>query len=140
LSEFVPVIKKRAQCLISYHNYGETPSSRILSEIVRRQRLAGADICKIVTTARGLEDNLILLRLIRQHPDLKIVAFAMGPEGRLSRVLSALAGAYFTFASLAAGQESASGQIPVAEMREIYRMIKDKPEILNSNIEIRNKF
>ena len=126
LSKVVPIIKKKAQCLISYHNYKETPSLDILNIIAHRQKEAGADICKIVTTAHSMDDNLILLKLIRQNPDLRIVAFAMGAEGRLSRVLSPLAGAYFTFASLGAGKESASGQMAAAEMREIYRLINQK--------------
>jgi 3-dehydroquinate dehydratase I len=124
LSEIVPLIKSKAQCLISYHNFSETPPLRVLAEIVRLQLQAGADICKIITTAAWLEDNLTLLRLIKDNPEIRIVAFAMGPEGRLSRILSPLAGAYFTFASLEQGKESASGQIPVEEMREIYRLIK----------------
>jgi len=126
LSKATPAIKKKAQCLISYHNYKETPSLVILNEIAHRQKEAGADICKIVTTAHSLEDNLILLKLIRQNPDLRMVAFAMGAEGRLSRVLSPLAGAYFTFASLEAGKESASGQMTAVEMREMYGLISQK--------------
>jgi 3-dehydroquinate dehydratase type I len=124
LGEAVLAVKKKADCLISYHNYTETPSSEVLSEIVKRQRLLGADICKVVTTAHDFEDNLRLLKLIRQNADVPVVAFGMGEEGRISRILSPLAGAYFTFASLQAGKESASGQIPAAEMRKIYDLIQ----------------
>ncbi len=124
LDETVMRIKKRAQCLISYHNLLETPDINFLTEVARRQQKAGADICKIVTHARVMGDNLLLLQLIKQNPDIRMAAFAMGAEGRLSRVLSPLAGAYFTFASIEYGQESASGQIAVQEMRTIYNLIK----------------
>jgi 3-dehydroquinate dehydratase I len=123
LSEMVNQVKIRASCLISYHNFENTPSFEVLNEIVCRQKEAGADICKIVTTARSMEDNLSILKLVRLNADCRIVAFAMGPEGRISRILSPLAGAYFTFASLAPGRASAPGQMTVAEMREIYARI-----------------
>ena len=124
LKEAVTQIKGRAECLISYHNWTETPDLSVLSGILEKQRRAGASICKIITTAHNLADNLVLLKLIRQNPDVRLVAFAMGAEGRLSRILSPLAGAYFTFASLEASKESAPGQIPLAEMREIFRLIR----------------
>ena len=124
LSEVVKAVNKRADCLISYHNYIETPALEVLSEIVKKQRLQGADICKIVTTAHNLEDNLTLLKLIRQNAGIRLVAFGMGDEGKLSRIFSPLAGAYFTFASLETGKESASGQIPAGEMRKIYDLIQ----------------
>jgi 3-dehydroquinate dehydratase type I len=124
LSEVVQAVNKRADCLISYHNYTETPPLGFLSEIVKKQKLQGADICKIVTTAHNLEDNLTLLKLIKQNAGVRLVAFGMGEEGKLSRILSPLAGAYFTFASLEIGKESASGQIPAAEVRKIYDLIQ----------------
>jgi 3-dehydroquinate dehydratase-1 len=123
LAETVSRIKKCARCLISYHNFQETPELELLSEILEKQRQAGADICKVVTTARNPDDNLVLLKLIKNFPQIPVVAFAMGPSGRLSRVLSPLAGAYFTFASLESGRESAPGQINVEAMREIYSCI-----------------
>jgi 3-dehydroquinate dehydratase len=47
----------------------------------------------------------------------------MGPMGRMSRVFSVPMGAYMTFASLEAGQESANGQIPVDKMKEIMELL-----------------
>ena len=65
LNELVPVIKKKAQCIISSHNLVETPPVDNLKEIVKKQKAAGADICKVVTTATGFEDNLTTLKLIK---------------------------------------------------------------------------
>jgi len=124
LMEIVPVIKARTSCLISYHDFEKTPDYSELNGLLRREQQAGADICKIVTTAESVSDNLALLKFITANRTDRLVAFAMGVEGRLSRVLSPLAGAYFTFASLQSGKESASGQIAVAELRELYNQLK----------------
>jgi 3-dehydroquinate dehydratase/shikimate dehydrogenase len=48
----------------------------------------------------------------------------MGEAGSVSRILSPLVGGYFTYACAAKGQEAASGQIPVKELREIYSYLK----------------
>ena len=94
-----------------------------MKEIVRKQLKAGADICKVITSAQRLEDNLTHLKLIREFPQAKIVSFAMGPLGFSSRVLSPLVGGEFTYASIKKGKESASGQITVRELSEIYGMV-----------------
>jgi 3-dehydroquinate dehydratase type I len=119
----VKSIKGKAQCLLSYHNLIATPSPRALRDIVNGQLAAGADICKVVTTARDVGDNITVLQIIRDFPGKKIVAFAMGAAGQLSRVLSPLAGGYFTYASAGPGRESAAGQLTVDELKTIYGML-----------------
>jgi 3-dehydroquinate dehydratase type I len=122
-AEVVKAAQGRAECLLSYHNLETTPPWDELKAVVARQLAAGADICKVVTTARTLEDGLTVLRLIGEFPQARVVAFTMGKAGRLSRVLCPLAGGYFTFAALAAGKESAAGQLTAGELRAIYDMI-----------------
>jgi 3-dehydroquinate dehydratase-1 len=117
-------IKGQAECLLSYHNLEGTPPLEEMKEIIRQQRHAGADICKVVTTAHELMDNIAVLELIREFPDLKVVSFAMGWAGQLSRVLCPLAGGYYTYASVEEGKESAIGQLPARVLREIYRLVK----------------
>jgi 3-dehydroquinate dehydratase type I len=123
LAVFVNKIKGKADCLISYHNLVETPPVADLRKIVMQQRAAGADICKVVTTARSFADNISNLELIDAFSGDKIISFAMGAAGAVSRVLCPLAGGYLTYASLEAGKESASGQITVHELRRIYGMV-----------------
>lgn len=121
------VIKKiqgRAECLLSYHDFKGTPPLKKLKEIIESERDAGADICKVVTNARSFSDNLAVLQLITEFPKVKVVAFAMGVVGQLSRTLCPLVGGYFTYASIARGRESAVGQINVRELRKIYGMIE----------------
>lgn len=124
LVELVSEIKGKAECLISYHNLEGTPPLEEMKDIVRRQRQAGADICKVATTAHSLPDNVAVLELIREFRDLKVVSFAMGWAGQLSRVLCPLVGGYYTYASIEEGKESAAGQLPARVLRDIYRLVK----------------
>jgi 3-dehydroquinate dehydratase type I len=124
LEAVIKKIKGKTQCLLSYHNLIATPSPGALRDIVNGQLAAGADICKVVTTARDIADNIAALQLIREFPGKKIVAFAMGAAGQLSRVLSPLAGGYFTYASVGPGRESAVGQLTVDELRTIYGVLE----------------
>ena len=117
-------IKGDAECLLSYHNLEGTPPLEEMKDIVRQQRHAGADICKVVTTARDLPDNVAVLELIREFPDIRVVSFAMGWAGQLSRVLCPLVGGYYTYATVEKGKESAVGQLPAKVLREIYRLVK----------------
>jgi 3-dehydroquinate dehydratase-1 len=117
-------IKGRAECLVSYHDLVETPTLDRMRQIIINQLAAGAEVCKVVTTARSFADNLAVLQLINAFPATKVIAFAMGDTGRISRILCPLAGGYFTYASVGEGRESASGQITVNELAGIYRVLR----------------
>ncbi len=125
LKPAVGLIKKRAKCMLSYHDRDKTPSLDDMKGIVQRQLEAGADVCKVVTTAQRFEDNLTVLQLISEFPRTRVVSLAMGPLGFASRVLCPLVGGDFTYASIERGQESASGQITVGELRKLYEMVKE---------------
>ena len=123
LEEAIPVIKQRAKCLLSFHELEKTPSLDRMKGIVNRQLAAGADICKVITTAQRFEDNLNVLQLITEFPQTKIVSLAMGPLGLASRILCPLVGGDFTYASIEKGKESAPGQLTVRDLRKIYEMV-----------------
>ncbi len=122
LAEVVRQVKERATCLISFHDTIGTPSPEKLQEMVRKQLAAGADICKVVTTARSFADNSPVLQLAADFPQARIVSFAMGPLGYSSRLLSPLFGGDFVYASMGAGKESAPGQLTVRDFRMTYGM------------------
>jgi len=126
LEKTISPIKKSSACLISFHDLLKTPPIEELRDIVTRQIAVGASICKVVTTARSLEDNITVLSVIREFPGKEVIAFAMGAQGVISRILCPLVGGSFTYASTAAGEGSAPGQVPAADLREIYRMLKAK--------------
>ena len=124
LDKVVRLIKKRTKCLLSYHDLRGTPPLDNLKEVIERQLAVGADICKLVTTANSLEDSLNVLQLITMFPKEKMVSFAMGSLGYVSRVLCPLVGGYFTYASIEEGKESASGQIMVRDLKRLYKMVE----------------
>jgi 3-dehydroquinate dehydratase I len=124
VDNIIRLIKKRADCLLSFHDFQKTPSLDVLKQIVNKELKAGADICKVVTTAQTFEDNLAVMRLFSEFPDVKMVAFAMGTQGFISRVMAPLIGAYFTYGAVQKGVESAPGQLPVSDMLAVYEMVK----------------
>jgi len=125
LEKIVQLIKRRTKCLLSFHDLEKTPSLDEMKGIVQRQLKAGADICKMVTTAQGFEDNLTVLQLISEFPGVRLISFAMGALGSMSRVLCPLVGGDFTYASIEKGKESAQGQITVRTLLKIYEMVRE---------------
>jgi 3-dehydroquinate dehydratase type I len=112
------------KCIVSFHDFGKTPSTLELNRILEREVSSGADVCKIVTTANRMEDNLTLLQFIQAAPvRKKPVCFAMGQLGKMSRLLSPVFGSFFTFASLERGAETAPGQMTVQELRTTYELL-----------------
>ena len=121
------VFQMKGSCglVVSCHLLNGTPHREKLERIMENMAATGADIVKIVTWARAWEDNLRVLEIIpkAQAMGIGIIAFCMGPLGRISRIASPLMGGYMTFASLEKGQESASGQIPAPDMKKILEML-----------------
>jgi 3-dehydroquinate dehydratase-1 len=123
VDNIIHLIKKRADCLLSFHDFQKTPPFDVLKQIVNKELKAGADICKIVTTAQTFEDNLAVMRLFSEFPKIQMVAFTMGTQGFISRVMAPLIGAHFTYGAVKKGAESASGQLPVSDMLAVYEMV-----------------
>ena len=122
LGEVVGRIKRKAKCIISFHQFERTPPLSELKGLVHRQLDAGADVCKVITTAEKFQDNLTALQLIAEFPRARVLSFAMGALGVACRILCPMVGGDFTYASLGEGRESASGQMTVGEMRQVYGM------------------
>jgi 3-dehydroquinate dehydratase type I len=110
--------------IASYHKYDGALGVSRMEKILDEQIASGASVCKIVTTANQIEDNLPTLNFISwASGKAKLVCFCMGEHGRISRLLSPLFGAYFTFASLEQGSETAAGQMSLTEMRNAYALL-----------------
>ena len=113
-----------AKAIVSNHNTRTTPPLTVLERLLRRQKGIGADVCKIVTMAKRDLDNLPCLALVSKYASTtKLVSFAMGEAGVLSRVMSPVLGAYFTYASSRPGRETAAGQPSVNRVRALYRKL-----------------
>lgn len=100
----------------SYHNFECTPSLDELREIVDKCRHHDGEIVKIVTTAHSAADAELVESLYKYYTADSLVAFAMGEEGRSSRLACLAHGAPFSYACLDEGSATASGQIAYGEM------------------------
>jgi len=118
--------KQKARVVLSFHDFQETPSSKKLQNLCDRMIRLGADVAKIVTFAASWEDNLRVLSLIpyARKKKQEIVAFCMGEKGKISRVVSPLLGAAWTYASLSKGRAAAPGQMTIREIRDIWERLK----------------
>ncbi|MGA3084214.1 MAG: type I 3-dehydroquinate dehydratase [Thermodesulfobacteriota bacterium] len=118
----------RTRLILSYHNQQMTPGLKTLRKKMIDGYKAGADIVKIVTFAKKMEDNLKVLGLIpyAQKKGLKIIAFCMGEKGKISRIMAPMLGSYLTYASLDKGEESAPGQMTVEEIKQVLRILDIK--------------
>ncbi|KON32411.1 hypothetical protein AC478_00220 [miscellaneous Crenarchaeota group-1 archaeon SG8-32-3] len=113
-----------AKPIVSFHKFGGSLSISELNSILEREISSGAEVCKIVTTAKQMEDNLTTLNFTSaSFSRTKVVCFCMGELGKVSRLLSPLFGGFFTFASLESGSETASGQMSVQEMKASYELL-----------------
>jgi 3-dehydroquinate dehydratase type I len=110
-----------AKCIMSFHDHDGSLTLPELNSTLEKELSSGADICKIVTTPKRVEDNLTLLQFVSAaSAKAKVVCFGMGELGKTSRLLSPVFGGFFTFASLEQGSETAPGQMTIAEMRTVY--------------------
>ena len=112
--------KRESRIIISTHIIHSTPSTEELSTLLDNSISAGGDIVKIITMANRMDDNIRILNLVSEAREkgTEIIAFCMGPLGRMSRIFSLLMGGFLTFTSLETGEESAPGQIPVNEIKQ----------------------
>jgi len=113
-----------AKPIVSFHKFDGSLSISELNSVLEREISSGAEVCKIVTTAKRIEENLATLNFISEASSkTKLVCFCMGELGKISRLLSPLFGGFFTFASLEQGSETASGQITIQEMKAAYELL-----------------
>ena len=116
-----------AKPVVSFHKFDGALGISELDRVLERQIASGAEVCKIVTTAKHVEDNLAALNFTSAASSkTKVVCFCMGELGKVSRLLSPLFGGFFTFASLERGSETASGQMTIQEMKAAYELLGQK--------------
>ncbi len=112
-------LRAQATLILSYHDFKNT---RKLADVYERMRAFPADIFKIATTAHSFGDNVTLISFLQQAAaQAAVVGVCMGEFGFPSRLLSLRAGGLFTFASYAAGEETAPGQLDLRSLRRVYR-------------------
>ena len=105
----------------SYHNFDGTPSREVLLSLMERARSFGGEVVKMVTTATSKADADTVLSLYDAAEPGTLVAFAMGEEGRSSRLEALKRGAPFSYACVSPEEATAAGQWTTEEMaHEVY--------------------
>jgi 3-dehydroquinate dehydratase-1 len=113
-----------AEVIVSFHDFEQTPALSQLDKVLEEEVALGADVCKIITTANSVKDNLTTLNFVSvASKKVKVVCFAMGDLGKHSRLVSPVFGAFFTFASLDEKRKTAKGQLTIQEMNSAYEAL-----------------
>lgn len=117
----------------SYHDFEGTDSVPALKALVEKCRYHGADMVKLVTTAKCAEDVERVMSLYgwARTEGIDLIAFCMGDAGRESRLECLKRGAPYTYAALTAEEAAAPGQWPAEDMRKAvygdFRFISSGP-------------
>ncbi len=107
--------------LVSWHDFEKTPPNDELVDMIMEMRLY-SNYVKVVTTAKSVDDSVRLLSLYESIIGLHPIIFAMGEAGVMTRVLCALYGAPYTYATVE--KAFAPGQLTIAQMRQLYGSIR----------------
>ncbi|MCL2287937.1 MAG: type I 3-dehydroquinate dehydratase [Candidatus Bathyarchaeota archaeon] len=123
--QIVELKELNVKTLVSFHKFDGAFTAIEMQHIFEEERIVGADVCKIVGTAEQIQDNLVALNFVSENAaKTQLVCFCMGEQGKISRLLSPVFGAFFTFASLEQGKETAPGQININDMRTAYSLLR----------------
>jgi 3-dehydroquinate dehydratase-1 len=116
----------RERVILSYHDFEQTPAERELESLFDQMAASSTGVVKVVTLAQRMEDNISSLNLIGRgrNRGIEVVAFCLGPLGRISRLACLLMGGAFTYAALESGAEAAPGQLTLAKMRQLLELLK----------------
>ena len=107
----------KTNILVSWHDFEKTPNAQTLRLMLRKMSKFSNNV-KIVTTARTIGDTIRILSLYKNHAKkIRLICFAMGDYGRMSRILCTKLGSPYTYVSL--GKPVAPGQFSLKEMKNI---------------------
>jgi 3-dehydroquinate dehydratase / shikimate dehydrogenase len=109
--------------IVSHHDFAGMPED--LNALYASMCELGADIVKVVVTPRSIGDVGRLMGFasrVARAGGTPVIAIALGPMGLVTRVTAGRYGAPFTYAAAEAGAEAAAGQVPAAQMAELFRV------------------
>lgn len=121
LVEVAEKLREKTSLIVSKHDLdGSLNGGELRAAASRALRLG--DVAKVVTTAKTFSHNLEVLGLYRDFPPSRLIAFAMGELGTISRILSPLIGAPIAYACLP-GDAVAPGQLTIDELRRFLELV-----------------
>ncbi len=106
----------KTKLLISWHDFKKTPKFSELKSMMSQMTKFSHNV-KIVTTAKSVDDSTRTLQLYSKNGKNNLIAFAMGDNGRVSRILCLYLGSPYTYVSL--GKPVAPGQFSIDEVKKI---------------------
>jgi len=114
--------RTKTSLLVSWHDFKKTPDENLL-RIKLKQMSKFSKNVKIVTSAKMIGDSMKVLSLYKNLPkNHRLIAFAMGDSGRMSRILCTQFGSPYTYVSL--GKPVAPGQFSLDEVKSIFKLKK----------------
>lgn len=104
--------------VLSFHDVNGIPPD--LARLLLAMEATRAAHVKIVATAKDSRDALTLLRLQKESRSNRLSCFGMGEAGIATRALAPYFGARLAFGALRGGESTAPGQLPAADLSEVY--------------------
>jgi 3-dehydroquinate dehydratase-1 len=115
--------RKNIRRIISFHNFEDTPSVRVLKAKARAAKSRGACIFKVATRTDTPAQLTRLLDFAADNDvDLAISAMGMGKLGALSRIVLAQLGSVLIYTSLC--QAKIEGQLSIRQLRSAFSALK----------------
>jgi shikimate dehydrogenase/3-dehydroquinate dehydratase type I len=112
--------------VVSHHSPFALPED--WEGLLSAMRGAGGRAVKLVAGAADLPASLAVAEIQKRQPDKATAVFPMGPASAPGRILSALSGSALVYGSVEG--RTASGQLALAEMLEIYQV--DRPRAIEA--------
>ena len=120
LKELIEAAKQAGfNIILSYHNLESTEGFDQLCDIYATALQRGAQMVKIVTTVKNIEECTTLMKLYKKFPPSTLLAFALNREGRFTRLLSKMVGAPFMYCSLKEEDKTATGQYSITQAKKL---------------------
>lgn len=122
---YLKIAMGKISTIISYHNYKQTPTDKILQTIVENIKAYKPKIIKIATFCKKETDalRLIQLQLTLKEKKKKVIILGMGKFGTITRAFGTLWGNEMIFAPIEKSEESAPGQLTKPELEKIFSIL-----------------
>lgn len=114
---------KKVGLIVSCHDFSAMPTVAQLRRHAAKARAAGADIVKLVGTAKTIADNYVILQITQELVSARqdCLTMAMGEIGQMTRVITPLMGGWGMFAARNIKTASAAGQLTAAELKKLWQ-------------------